>query len=158
MRPLPSRPWIEATALLASAGVVLPPPGPDRHPFIRSLIMQRTADGLPAYAFAERLDDATKARVFPHLKRLADHIESRRFGQALELVEVQDLEIPGRPGLHRGVQVFTLDLSQSRDRCIGWAWLNGQGRDVLQPALFDARRAAAPARRSHATSRLGFKR
>lgn len=102
-----------------------------------------TQDGLPAYAFAERLDDATKPRVFPHLKRLADYIESRRFGRALELQEVEDLEIPGRDGLFTGVQVFTLDLSNSRDRCLGWAWLNGRGREVLEPALRDACRARA---------------
>lgn len=105
------------------------------------------SDGLPRYAFAERLDDATKPRVFPHLKRLAEHIESRRYGQPLDLEEVENLEIPGRPGLYRGVQVFTLDLANSRDRCLGWAWLNGHGREVLQPALLAARRSHAPSRR-----------
>ena len=97
---------------------------------------------LSPFAFAERLDGVTKPRVFPNAARLAAHIEARRFGQAIELVDVEDIEIPGRPGLYTGVQVFTLLLDNSRDRCLGYAWLGGKGRDRLEPALRAARREA----------------
>lgn len=146
MHALPSRPWVEAGPLLAAAGLPLAPLA-RTHPLIRSL----TLSDLPDFAFAPRLDAVTKPRVFPSLGRLADHIERRRHGQALELVDVEDIEIPGRAGLYRGVQVFTLLLDNGRDRCLGYAWLGGHGRERLEPALREARRGAA--RRSHGDGR-----
>lgn len=131
MRP----PWIEATALLGASGFQAATPKP-LHPLARSL---RMAD-FAAFAFAERLDGVTKPRVFANAASLARHIEGRRFGQALELVDVEDIEVPGRPGLYAGVQVFTLLLDGGRDRCLGYAWLGGPGRERLEPALRAVRR------------------
>ncbi|MCZ8195035.1 hypothetical protein [Brevundimonas sp.] len=153
-RPLASRPWVEAGPLLAAAGLAVGPL-PRINPLLRSMLMADFAaissGGLPDFAFAPRLDAVTKPRVFPSLARLADHIERRRHGQPLELVDVEDIEIPGRAGLYRGVQVFTLLLDNGRDRCLGYAWLGGHGRERLEPALREARRGAA--RRSHADGR-----
>ena len=147
-RPLASRPWVEAGPLLAAAGLPLAPHCLAKltrtHPLIRSL----TLSDLPDFAFAPRLDAVTKPRVFPSLARLADHIERRRHGQPLELVDVEDIEIPGRAGLYRGVQVFTLLLDNGRDRCLGYAWLGGHGRERLEPALRAARRSHGDGRRA----------
>lgn len=96
--------------------------------------------GLPDFAFAPRLDGAAKPKAFPSLGALADHIERRRCVQAIELVDVESIEISDRPGLYVGVQVFTLLIDGGRDHCLGFAWLNGQGRDRLEPALRQARR------------------
>lgn len=131
------RPFIDA-ALLSAHGHSARTPARPTHPVARSLIM---AD-LPDYAFAERLDHVTKPRVCASVAGLARYIESRRRGQGLELVEVDDIEIPGRDGLYRGVQVWTLMLDSGRDRCLGYAWLGGAGRDRLEPALRAARRGA----------------
>lgn len=96
--------------------------------------------GLPDFAFASRLDGVVKPKVFSSLGALAARIEHDRHGQAIELVDVEDIEIPGQPGLYQGVQVFTLLLDNSRDRCVGYAWLKGQGRERLEPALRQVRR------------------
>lgn len=87
------------------------------------------------FALAERLDGVTKPRVFQNTAGLARHIEAQRHGQAIELVDVEDIEIPNQPGLYAGVQVFTLMIDGGRDRCLGYAWLEGRGRDSLEPAL-----------------------
>jgi hypothetical protein len=147
MHAVPSRPWVEAGPLLAAAGLPLAPL-PRTHPLIRSLTLpDLPVNDLPDFAFTSRLDAVTKPRVFPSLARLADHIEGRRHGQPLELVDVEDIEIPGRPGLFRGVQVFTLLLDNGRDRCLGYAWLGGHGRERLEPALRAARRSHGDGRR-----------
>ncbi len=80
-------------------------------------------------------DPAAKPRVFPDLEALARHIQRERGLQALELVETEDLEIEGDPQPRRAVTVFTLDGANDRDRLIGHAYLDGQGREVLQAAL-----------------------
>jgi hypothetical protein len=96
--------------------------------------------GLPDFAFTPRLDAVAKPKAFPSLNALADYIERQRCDQAIELVEVADIEIHDRPGLYQGVQVFTLLIDGGRDRCLGYAWLDGQGGDRLEPALRQARR------------------
>jgi hypothetical protein len=131
MRP----PWIEAGPMLAAAGFPLAPIKPV-NPLVRSL---RMADFAP-FAFAERLDGVVKPRVFSSAANLARHIEGRRHGQAIELVDVEDIEVPNQPGLYTGVQVFTLLIDGGRDRCLGYAWLDGQGRDRLEPAMRAVRR------------------
>lgn len=130
-----ARPWIEAAALLGAHGFANVPTKPE-HPFARSI---RMADFAP-FAFAERLDAVTKPRVFRTVADLARNIENRRHDQAIELVDVDDIEVPGHPGLYRGVQIFTLLIDNGRDRCLGYAWLEGHGRDRLEPALRAARR------------------
>lgn len=96
--------------------------------------------GLPDYAFARRLDGPQKPIVFSSLNGMANYVERHRYGQAIELVDIEDIEIPGRPGLYAGVQIFTLLLDGGRDLCLGYAWLDGAGRDRLEPALRQARR------------------
>lgn len=131
------RPWFEAAPALAAAGVpIVGAPARPIPPLERILRMA----GLPDYAFARRLDGVAKPRVFSSLRGLASHIEGHRFGQALELADVEDIEIPGRDGLYQGVQVFTLMIDGSRDLCLGYAWLKGDGRDRLEPALRQVRR------------------
>lgn len=132
-----ARPWFEAAPALA-AGVPdhVIPIGRPAHPLARILRMS----GLPDYAFARRLDGRQKPTVFSSLNGLANYVERHRFGQALELVEIDTIEIPGRPGLYCGVQIFTLLLDGGRDLCLGYAWMNGYGRDRLEPALRQTRR------------------
>lgn len=132
-----TRPWFEAAPALA-AGVVTPitPLGRPAHPLARILRMS----GLPDYAFARRLDGRQKPTVFSSLNGLANYIERHRFGQALELVDIDTIEIPDRPGLYSGVQIFTLLLDGGRDLCLGYVWLKGDGRERLEPALRQARR------------------
>ena len=128
MRP----PWSEAAVLLASAGFSSAPPK-RIHLITRSLIM---ADK-PNYAFLPRIDAVTRPVVFPDLLSLARHIERGRTGQNLQLIEVDDIEHEGQ--LHQGVKVMLLDMCNDPDRCLGFAWLRGEGRTVLDPALRVAR-------------------
>lgn len=128
MRP----PWIEAAALLGAHGFDSTPPKP-LHPVARSLIM---ADK-PNYAFLPRIDAVTRPVVFPDLLSLARHIERGRNSQNLQLIEVDDIDYAGQ--LHQGVKVMLLDMSNDPERCLGFAWLRGEGRTVLDPALRVAR-------------------
>lgn len=123
-----------------------------------------------AYALLPRLDAVTRPIVFPDIQALAAHIERRRQGQALELVEVEDLHHRwhlegGGVGVDlplaadRGVQIWTLDMSNGRDRCIGWAWLNGGGLERLREALRGAQsRHSIAAARPDDGSPLGARR
>ena len=133
------RPWIEAGAMLAGAGFDGTPPKPV-HPIARSLTMASK----PNYAFLPRVDGVTRPVVCPDLMALARHIERQRGDQNLQLIEVEDIEYDGV--MHRGVKVMLLDLANDPERCLGFAWLRGSGRDVLEPALRAARAAADAAR------------
>lgn len=137
-----SRPFIDAAALLAAAGHRL------SEPTDRQSIWSRHAMTPAPYALLTRLDDRTRPIVFPNLQALAGRLERARHGQQLELVEVEDLHFLWRtaggaqgidaPERDLGVQVWTRLLDGSRDRCLGWAWLNGSGLEVLQQALLRA--------------------
>lgn len=146
MRP----PHIEAAALLGAHGHRL------SDPTDRQSIWSRHAMTPAPYALLTRLDDRTRPIVFPHLKALADRLERERHGQQLELVEVEDLHFLWRnaggaegidaPERDLGVQVWTLMADGGRDRCLGWAWLNGAGLENLRSALHRAgQRAERPA-------------
>lgn len=130
------RPWIESGALLAFTHPTGTRPLKPEHPFTRSL---RMADFAP-FAFLSRLDGVAKPRIVSNATALARHVESLRHGQAIELVDVEDIEVPGKSDLYTGVQIFTLSLDGGRDRCLGYAWLNGHGRERLEPALRAVRR------------------
>lgn len=137
------RPWIEATAFLAAHGFAVPDPSTPRrarrsHPEIR---MPDAAQ----FALAPRLDGITKPVVFDSLPALAKAIERRRESRPVQLEEVEDLEFAGSPALHRGVKITTLDMGGEPDALIGFAWLNERGREVLEPAMRDARRALSRA-------------
>jgi hypothetical protein len=145
------RPWFEAGPALAAAGHAPPPPpiGGAATPApgcIWTLPMIHDAD----FAFLTRINATTKPTVCADLHGLARHIERRRLAlggdRAIQLEEVEDLQFANRPGLHRGVQVWLLDMAHERETSLGYAWLKGEGRDRLEPALRTARRdlAASP--------------
>lgn len=114
------------------------------------------------FALLPRMDAVTRPIVFADLPAMASHIERGRCGQGLELVEIADLHHQwraegGGEGVDapegvtdRGVQIWTTDLSGGRDRCIGWAWLNGGGMERLRDALRQA--SAAPRTRGSDTA------
>ena len=127
-----ARPWIEAIPALSAHGFDSAPSKPV-HPIARSLIM---ADK-PKYAFLTRIDGVTRPIVQPDLMALARHIERRRTGQNLQLIDVEDVEYDGQ--IHAGVTVMLLDMVNEPEACLGFAWLRGDGRTVLDPALRVAR-------------------
>ncbi|PZO07623.1 MAG: hypothetical protein DCF29_03740 [Alphaproteobacteria bacterium] len=128
------RPWFEAGPALAAAGFSLTTAATRgsawKHPMVDTAL----------YAFLPRLDAVTKPFVFADIQGLARHIDRNSLGQALQLEEVEDLQFAGVEGLHRGVQVWRLDISNDREASQGYAWLKGRGRDVLDPAMREARR------------------
>jgi hypothetical protein len=132
------RPWIEATALLAAAGFAATFVKPI-HPVARSLIMADT----PNYAFLPRIDAVTRPVLCPDLMALARHIERQRDGQGLQLIDVEDIEHDGQ--LYSGVKVMRLDMANEPEACLGFAYLRGSGRTVLEPALRAARHQAEAA-------------
>lgn len=149
MRP----PWIEPAVLLAAAGA------PAREPAAPSIWSRHMMSPAP-FALLPRLDAVTRPIVFATLDALATRIERLRAGQALECIEIEDLHFLWRaeggggdvaaPTVRdRGVQVWTLLLDGSRDRCIGFAWLNGGGMETLRAALHRAA-SGPPARPSRA--------
>lgn len=151
------RPWIEAAALLGAAGhadaarAAASPPQPHS-----PLTWRLTMTDDVRFAFIERLDAVTKPRVFQSLDALAGWIEARRHGQAIQLIDVEDLRFqwraaagrpadpadhPGRTGPDRGVRIDALLLDGGTDRVMGFAWLDGRDRTALEPAIDRARRA-----------------
>lgn len=121
------RPWIEGVALLAAHN--LPTPAP------RNLYRRRFRMSHDVRFAILTANPADKPKAFPDVEALARHIQRERGLQALELVEVEDLEIDGDTQNRRAVSVFALDAGNDRDRLIGHAYLDGKGRDVLQAAL-----------------------
>lgn len=121
------RPWIEGVALLAAHN--LPTPAP------RNLYRRRHRMSHDVRFAILTANPADKPKAFPDIEALARHIQRERGLQALELVEIEDLEIDGDTQNRRAVSVFALDAGNDRDRLIGHAYLDGKGRDVLQAAL-----------------------
>lgn len=121
------RPWIEGVALLAAHN--LPTPAP------RNLYRRRYRMSHDVRFAILTANPADKPKAFPDVEALARHIQRERGLQALELVEIEDLEIDGDTQNRRAVSVFALDAGNDRDRLIGHAYLDGKGRDVLQAAL-----------------------
>ncbi|MFN7129798.1 MAG: hypothetical protein ACK4OJ_12120 [Brevundimonas sp.] len=128
------RPWFEAVPALAAAGVPA-----DRIPITPLKANLMSAD----YALLPRIDTVAKPRVFPTLDALAASIERQREGQGLFLEEVQDLLPLGAADQVRAVKVWTTDCDGGRDRMIGFAYLKGAGRELLEWALRLARGRAA---------------
>ncbi|ANC52456.1 hypothetical protein A4249_01405 [Brevundimonas sp. GW460-12-10-14-LB2] len=121
------RPWIEGVALLAAHNHPTPAP--------RNLYRRRYRMSHDVRFAILTANPADKPKAFPDLEALARHIQRERGLQALELVEVEDLEIDGDTHNRRAVSVFALDAGNDRDRLIGHAYLDGQGMAVLQAAL-----------------------
>lgn len=80
---------------------------------------------------------STRPIVQPDLLALARHIERRRNDQNLQLIDVEDIEYEGE--IYVGVKVILLDMANEPEACLGFAWLRGHGRTVLDPALRVAR-------------------
>ena len=116
------RPWFEAGAALAAAGVS---PNPDPNAPVLGSIWTQPMISLETFAFLTRIDATTKPTVFPDLHHLARHIERRRLDagadRAIQLEEVEDLQFAGHPGLHTGVQVWLLDMAHERERSRDYA-------------------------------------
>jgi hypothetical protein len=96
-------------------------------------------------------DLQTRPTAFATLPALARAIECERQGRAIELVERQDFEFQTDDLLHTVVEVWTLDMANSRDTRVAIAWLNEGGRETLEPALRAARQdrpRAEPRRRA----------
>ena len=121
------RPWIEGVALLAAHNLPIPAP--------RNLYRRRYRMSHDVRFAILTANPADKPKAFPDLEALARHIQRERGLQALELVEIEDLEIDGDTQNRRAVSVFALDAGNDRDRLIGHAYLDGQGMAVLQAAL-----------------------
>lgn len=139
MRP----PWFEAVPALAAAGVATIAPRPLAFPDLMFRGVDMTDH---AYAFVPgvlRPGDKIVPVLFPTLSALADSIERRRDGRNIQLIEVEDFELDGRPGLFTAVQIFTLDIANDQDGLLGTAWLDGKGREMLDPALRRARVVAS---------------
>lgn len=91
-----------------------------------------------------------KPVVFPDLDALARKIQRDRGLAGLDMTEIEDLEFHGRPDAARGVQIWTTDASNSRDRFLGYAWLDGGGLEVLMSALRRNRLVVIEEREDHA--------
>ncbi|WP_374578323.1 hypothetical protein [Phenylobacterium sp.] len=97
------------------------------------------------YALLRRPDRALdKPVAFASLAELARAIHRARAGRAIQLLNVA-LQLRGEPTPRRGVSVWTLADDGARCAYIGWAWLNGGDRHVLQGALFAAQPIATAA-------------
>lgn len=138
---LSGRPYVEAAALLGSAGHRLAPPAPPSFSLWRTLMSQNVD-----FAFLDRIDAVARPHVVGGLDRLAQLIEDRRGDSPILLEEIENLHArrrmaagdgpPAPTGLRdRGVQVWTQLPDGTRDRSLGFAWLRGGGREQLQMAL-----------------------
>lgn len=124
MRP----PWIEAAALLAAHGHAVP----------SSDLYKRRKPPMPSearyvlFTHPERAD--IRPRVFPDLRRLAAHVHQQRKGAAIELQDAP-LELDGDAAPRPGVSVWTLSDLGERRCFMGWCYIDGQKRPVLEAAL-----------------------
>lgn len=134
-----ARPWFEATAALSATGVVANAPRPLTFPDLMFRGFDMTDHAFAFVPGSERGAPQSRPIVHATLSMLADAIERRRDGRQIQLVEVEDFELDGREGLFTAVQVFTLDMASDPDGLLGTAWLDGKGRDTLEPALRRAR-------------------
>jgi len=76
-----------------------------------------------------------KPSAFETLHRLADRIHRERRGAPLQLQDAY-LRVRGEATPRKGVNVWTLDpVSLERVDFIGWAWLDGGDRFLLEAAL-----------------------
>lgn len=132
--------WSEAAVLLAAHDFT---PVPHQASVGRNRCSHWSLKPMPPKPYAlfretdgqtSRITD-TKPVVFDTLAQLAAHIERRRADRMIELEEFEDLEFQGDDRLHIGVRVWALDMAGDRDTVIGLAWLDGQGRTTLEPAL-----------------------
>lgn len=94
------------------------------------------------YALLPSLNAGAQIKAFPDLNALARAIHRERGAAPLDLNEVEDMEIAGHPEATMGVEVWTLDQGNDRDRFLGFAFLDNHGLETLRPALRRNRLAA----------------
>lgn len=87
------------------------------------------------YALLPSSEDGAKIRLFATLPQLARAIHQSRAGQTLELAEIEDFEVKGRPLAIRAVEVHTLNDGNDRTGFVGFAYLDNQGVTLLRAAL-----------------------
>lgn len=123
---------IDAVAMLAAHGLIRRGSDlSDRSDFRRRITMAADA----RFALLTRLDPMTKPTVFTDVDALARRIQRDRGLQGLDMEDVEDLELAGRPDPTPAVAVWTTDVDSRRDRFLGYAWLDGHGLEVLKAAL-----------------------
>ena len=87
------------------------------------------------FALLPGLNTREQIKGFTDLNALARHIQRERGLQGLDLTEVEDMEIANRPEATKGVEVWTLNDGNDRDRFLGFAFLDNHGLETLQVAL-----------------------
>lgn len=120
------RPWIESAVLIAAHGRVVPLRPRRKGPVMSDDIR---------FALIPRLDPDVRPIACADADALARAIQRRRALRSIEMVEHDDLELPGRPGPTRGVEVWALDAGNDRDERIGYAFIDGAGMEALRAAL-----------------------
>lgn len=92
------------------------------------------------YALLQRPDRwLDKPAAFATIADLAAAIHRRRKDAGLELADAP-LRLLGQDESRPGVSIWAQGEDGQRRDYLGWAWVNGAGRQALQAALF----AAAP--------------
>lgn len=102
------------------------------------------------FALLPSLNAGAQIRAFPDLNALARAIHRARGKAPLDMDEVEDMEIAGRAEATRGVEIWTMNHGNDRDRFIGYAFLDNAGLDVLRAALRRNRLAVGRADRAEA--------
>jgi len=102
------------------------------------------------FALLPSLNAGAQIRAFPDLNALARAIHRERGRAPLDMDEVEDMEIAGRAEATRGVEIWTMNHGNDRDRFIGYAFLDNAGLDVLRAALRRNRPAAGRADQAEA--------
>lgn len=121
-----ARPFIDAALLGAH--------GHSAAPVIRIRKGPRMSNDI-RFALLPGLNTREQIKAFPDLNALARHIQRERGEQGLDLNEVEDMEIADRADATRGVEVWTLNDGNDRDRFIGYAYLDDQALETLRSAL-----------------------
>lgn len=85
-----------------------------------------------------------KPVAFTSIAELARAIHRARAGRPIHLLNVS-LQMRGETAPRLGVSIWTLTAEGDRHDYLGWAWLDGGDRHVLQGALFAAQPIAAAA-------------
>jgi len=124
------RPHVEAVALLASAGFRFPE---ETAPTRRRWRKPMAAD--IRFALIPSDSPHAKPKAFPDIDGLARCVQRERGLDGLEMVEIDDLEFQGSAAPCRGVQIWTTDAGNDRDRMLGFAWMDGRGMEALKAAL-----------------------
>lgn len=102
------------------------------------------------FALLPSLNAGAQIRAFPDLNALARAIHRERGAAPLDLNEVEDMEIAGRAEATRGVEIWTMNHGNDRDRFLGYAFLDNAGLEVLRAALRRKRPTAGQADQAEA--------